>query len=78
MGTRKDRAAWSPGASTSLGDLHELLLGLPIAVPTTRRSDGRLASRPRVTQARAPRPELGFVNARGQDEVDDVAVDRAG
>lgn len=58
-----------------LNDLYELIDDIEIALMTTRRSDGRLVTRPMATQDRGPGGDLWFVTNIETDKVDELEND---
>lgn len=58
-----------------LGQLYELIDDIEIALMTTRRADGSLASRPMATQARAAGSDLWFVTNAETAKVDELETD---
>lgn len=59
----------------TLDKLHELIDDIEIAMLTTRRRDGHLASRAMATQRRADGADLWFVTADGAGKLADLAAD---
>ena len=55
--------------------LYELIRDIEIAMFTTRRTDGRLVSRPMATQAASPGADLWFVTDITTDKMDELAND---
>jgi general stress protein 26 len=55
--------------------LFDLIDELETAMFTTRRSDGRLVSRPMATQKRAEGADLWFVTARTTEKLDEIRND---
>jgi len=58
-----------------LNDLYELIDDIEIALMTTRRSDGRLVTRPMATQDQGPLGDLWFVTNIETDKVDELEFD---
>lgn len=58
-----------------LDELYELIEGIEIAMFTTRRSDGRLVSRPMATQTQADGADLWFVTDIESHKLDELAFD---
>ena len=58
-----------------LGDLYELIEKMKIAMLTSRRSDGRLVSRPMATQQREPIADLWFVADLESHKMDELEHD---
>jgi general stress protein 26 len=58
-----------------LDELYELIEGIEIAMFTTRRSDGRLVSRPMATQTQADGADLWFVTDVESHKLDELAFD---
>ena len=61
--------------SKKLQDLYELIEGIEIAMFTTRRSDGRLVSRPMATQTQAEGTDLWFVTDIESNKLDELEFD---
>jgi general stress protein 26 len=59
-------------ATTKQTQLYDLIDGIEIAMLTTRRSDGRLVSRPMATQARAAGADLWFVTDASAYKLDEM------
>jgi general stress protein 26 len=62
-------------ADEKLQKLHELIENIETAMFTTRRTDGRLVSRPMATQKRASGADLWFVTMRGSEKLDELRHD---
>jgi general stress protein 26 len=62
-------------ASKKIDELYELIEGIEIAMLTTRRSDGRLVSRPMATQKREPGTDLWFVTDVESGKIDELVAD---
>ena len=60
---------------SKLDTLYELIEDIEIAMFTTRRTDGRLVSRPMATQKRAAGADLWFVTMRSSEKLDEVRND---
>jgi general stress protein 26 len=58
-----------------LEKLYELIEEIQTAMFTTRRSDGRLVSRPMATQKRAAGADLWFVTARDSEKLVEIGED---
>lgn len=58
-----------------LDELYDLIEGIEIAMFTTRRSDGRLVSRPMATQTQADGADLWFVTDIESHKLDELAFD---
>ena len=58
-----------------LHKLYALIEDLQTAMFTTRRSDGRIVSRPMAVQKRAAGADLWFVTMRGSDKIDEIRDD---
>jgi len=58
-----------------LTDLYALIEGIEIAMFTTRRSDGRLVSRPMATQTQAEGSDLWFVTNIESNKLDELEFD---
>lgn len=58
-----------------LGQLYEMIDEIEVAMMTTRRPDGHLASRAMATQKRAPGADLWFVAALGSAKLSDIERD---
>jgi general stress protein 26 len=58
-----------------LKDLYDLIEGIEIAMFTTRRSDGRLVSRPMATQTQAEGSDLWFVTDIESNKLDELSFD---
>lgn len=56
-------------------DLYKLIEGIETAMLTTRRSDGRLVSRPMATQKRQPGADLWFVTDIESGKIDELMFD---
>jgi general stress protein 26 len=59
----------------NLNELYELIEGIETAIMTTRRSDGRLVSRPMQTQDVDDEFDLWFVTSDETDKLDELAFD---
>jgi general stress protein 26 len=72
--TEKNR---DPAVSTEkkLEDLYALIDGIEVAMMTTRRPDGYLASRPMQTQKREPNADLWFVTSDETHKLDELEID---
>ena len=57
----------------SLTELRAMIDDIEIAMLTTKRSDGRLVSRPMATQKHAAGADLWFVTAEGYPKLDEIA-----
>jgi general stress protein 26 len=62
-------------ANEKLSKLYDLIKDIEIAMFTTRRSDGRLVSRPMATQKEAAGADLWFVTAKSTDKLDEIRND---
>jgi general stress protein 26 len=62
-------------AQDKLSKLYDLIESLETAMFTTRRSDGRLVSRPMATQKRAAGADLWFATARDSEKLDEIRND---
>ena len=62
-------------ADEKLQKLYELITDIEIAMFTTRRTDGRLVSRPMATQKRADGADLWFVTWRNAEKLDEIRHD---
>jgi general stress protein 26 len=62
-------------AEEKLQKLYDLIDELETAMFTTRRSDGRLVSRPMAVQKRAAGADLWFVTMRGSQKLEELAND---
>jgi general stress protein 26 len=62
-------------ADNKLQQLYDLIEELETAMFTTRRSDGRLVSRPMAVQKRAAGADLWFVTARDSHKLEEIAND---
>ena len=69
MGSSKSRGK----GGKNVKELYELIQGIEIAMLTTRRSDGRLVSRPMATQKMIPRADPWFVTDRETNKLDELA-----
>jgi general stress protein 26 len=58
-----------------IDELYGLIEGIEVAMLTTRRSDGRLVSRPMATQKRRPGADLWFVTDIESSKIDELAAD---
>lgn len=56
-------------------ELYELVKEIEIAMFTTRRTDGRLVSRPMATQKQAAGADLWFVTSRETDKLDELEAE---
>jgi general stress protein 26 len=59
-----------------LQKLHTLIADIETAMFTTRRSDGRMVSRPMAVQKRASGADLWFVTMRDSEKIDEIREDR--
>jgi general stress protein 26 len=59
----------------NIKDLYDLIDGIEIAMFTTRRSDGRLVSRPMATQTQAEGTDLWFVTDVESHKLDELEAD---
>lgn len=62
-------------ANEKLDRLYDLIGDIETAMFTTRRSDGRLVSRPMATQKTAAGADLWFVTMRGSEKLDEIRND---
>ena len=62
-------------ADEKLHKLYELIDDIETAMFTTRRSDGRLVSRPMATQKRAAGADLWFVTMRNSEKLEELRHD---
>ena len=62
-------------ADDKLHKLYDLIEHIETAMFTTRRTDGRLVSRPMATQKRADGADLWFVTARDSEKLDEIRDD---
>lgn len=62
-------------AKNHVDELYDLIEDIEIAMLTTRRSDGRLVSRPMATQARAAGADLWFVTSNETEKLDELETD---
>ena len=60
---------------SNLQQLYELIEDIETAMFTTRRTDGRLVSRPMAVQKRAAGADLWFVTMRDSHKLDEIAND---
>jgi general stress protein 26 len=58
-----------------IDELYDLIEGIEIAMLTTRRTDGRLVSRPMATQERAEGADLWFVTDIDTHKIDELEYD---
>ena len=63
------------GDTKRVEELYDLIEGIEIAMFTTRRTDGRLVSRPMATQERQPGADLWFVTDIETHKVDELEQD---
>jgi len=56
-------------------ELYELIREIEIAMFTTRRTDGRLVSRPMATQKQAAGADLWFVTSRETEKLDELEAE---
>lgn len=75
MSDTTDRNRDDVPLSKKLQDLYELIEGIEIAMFTTRRSDGRLVSRPMATQTQAEGTDLWFVTDIESNKLDELEFD---
>jgi general stress protein 26 len=75
MSDAKDRNRDDAPVDKKLGDLYDLIEGIEIAMFTTRRSDGRLVSRPMATQTQAEGTDLWFVTDIESNKLDELHFD---
>ena len=75
MSDTTDRNRDDVPLSKKLQDLYELIEGIEIAMFTTRRSDGRLVSRPMATQTQAEGTDLWFVTDIESNKLDEHEFD---
>lgn len=62
-------------AENKLDKLYEMIDDIEVAMFTTRRSDGRLVSRPMATQKRTSGADLWFVTDRNSPKLDEIRND---
>ena len=62
-------------SSENVQKLYDLIEELEVAMFTTRRTDGRLVSRPMANQKRAAGADLWFVTTRGSEKLEEIAHD---
>ena len=62
-------------ANEKLQKLYDLIEDMQTAMFTTRRSDGRLVSRPMATQKHAAGADLWFVTMRDSDKLEEIESD---
>ena len=62
-------------ADTAAKTLDELVLGMKIAMMTTRRADGHLVSRPMALQKKHPGSDFWFVTEKGSPKAEELAGD---
>jgi general stress protein 26 len=65
----------TPSLTKKLEDLYDLIEGIEIAMFTTRRSDGRLVSRPMATQTQAQGSDLWFVTDIESHKLEELQSD---
>jgi general stress protein 26 len=75
MPSAADRNRESAPVEKKLDELYGLIEGIEIAMFTTRRSDGRLVSRPMATQTQADGADLWFVTDVESHKLDELAFD---
>lgn len=75
MPSAADRNRDDAPVEKKLDDLYDLIEGIEIAMFTTRRSDGRLVSRPMATQTQAEGADLWFVTDIESNKLDELAFD---
>ena len=75
MSSASERNRDTTPLGKKLKELYELIEGIEIAMFTTRRSDGRLVSRPMATQTQAEGADLWFVTDIESNKLDELAFD---
>ncbi|MEO6446841.1 MAG: pyridoxamine 5'-phosphate oxidase family protein [Gemmatimonadaceae bacterium] len=75
MSKSSGRGARSVALGKKLDELYALIEGIEIAMFTTRRSDGRLVSRPMATQTQAEGSDLWFVTNIDSHKLDELGFD---
>ena len=75
MPSADDRSRSDAPVGKKLDELYDLIEGIEIAMFTTRRSDGRLVSRPMATQTQADGADLWFVTDVESHKLDELAFD---
>jgi general stress protein 26 len=75
MSSAKDRNRDDAPLEKKLKELYELIDGIEIAMFTSRRSDGRLVSRPMATQTQAEGSDLWFVTDIESNKLDELEFD---
>jgi general stress protein 26 len=73
--TSDERGSVDAAAEEHLDQLYGLIEKIEVAMFTTRRSDGRLVSRPMATQKRDPIADLWFVTDAESHKTDELEAD---